>query len=185
MPPSDSQRHPVEELAEEFAGRLRRGERPALSEYVRRHPDLAHEIRELFPALAALEQLKPGPAEATGPVTVAGPDGVPLGRLGDYHLLREVGRGGMGVVYEAEQISLGRHVALKVLPAPGLQDQRQLERFRREAQAAAKLHHTNIVPVYGVGCHDGLPYYVMQFIPGQGLDAVLDELRRQRRPQTP
>src|SRR5262249_42959021 len=151
-------------------GRLRRGERPALSEYVRRHPDLADEIRELFPALAALEQLKPESAEATGPVTVAGPDGVPLSRLGDYRLLREVGRGGMGAVYEAEQVSLGRPVALKVLPTPALQEPRQLERFRREARAAAKLHHTNIVPVYGIGCHEGLHYYVMQFIPGQGLD---------------
>jgi predicted Ser/Thr protein kinase len=84
----------------------------------------------------------------------------------------------MGVVYEAEQVSLGRHVALKVLPHKALLDAKQKRRFEREAKAAAKLHHTNIVPVFGVGEHDGLPYYVMQFIQGLGLDDVLDELKR-------
>ena len=87
----------------------------------------------------------------------------------------------MGVVYEAEQESLGRHVALKVLPGHALLDPRQLARFQREARAAARLHHTNIVPVFGVGEQDGLHYYVMQFIQGQSLDAVLEELRRLRR----
>jgi serine/threonine protein kinase len=101
--------------------------------------------------------------------------------LGDYRILREIGRGGMGVVYEAEQESLCRHVALKVLPGHALLDPRQVARFHREARAAARLHHTNIVPVFGVGQQDGLHYYVMQFIPGQSLDAVLDELRRLRR----
>src|SRR5262249_48492646 len=102
----------------------------------------------------------------------------PLQQLGDYLILREVGRGGMGVVYEAQQLSLGRHVAIKVLPSHALPDSRQLGRFRREARSAAKLHHTNIVPVFGVGEQDGLHYYVMQFIPGLSLDEVLDELKR-------
>src|SRR5262249_37639919 len=93
------------------------------------------------------------------------------------------GRGGMGVVYEAQQLSLGRHVAIKVLPSHALLDPRQLGRFQREARSAAKLHHTNIVPVFGVGEQDGLHYYVMQFIPGLGLDTVLDELRRLRPPR--
>ena len=86
----------------------------------------------------------------------------------------------MGVVYEAEQVSLGRHVALKVLPPQSLKDVKQRRRFEREARAAAKLHHTNIVPVFGVGEEHETPYYVMQFIQGQGLDAVLDELKRLR-----
>jgi eukaryotic-like serine/threonine-protein kinase len=114
---------------------------------------------------------------------VAGPEVLPppsLKQLGDFRVLREVGRGGMGVVYEAEQISLGRHVALKVLPVHALLDPRHLQRFRREAKAAARLHHTNIVPVFGVGEQDGLNYYVMQFIQGLGLDVVLHELRRLR-----
>ena len=82
----------------------------------------------------------------------------------------------MGVVYEAEQISLGRRVALKVLPRELVMDTAAKRRFEREARAAARLHHTNIVPVFGVGEHEGVPYYVMQFIQGLGLDLVLDEL---------
>ena len=105
---------------------------------------------------------------------------MPIERLGDFRILRVLGRGGMGVVYEAIQESLGRHVALKVLPPHGRLDATQLGRFRREARAAAGLHHTNIVPVFAVGEEDGVPYYAMQFIRGQGLDAILDELRRLR-----
>ena len=84
----------------------------------------------------------------------------------------------MGIVYEAEQVSLGRHVALKVLPKNRLLDAKTQCRFEREAKSAAKLHHTNIVPVFGVGEQDGMPYYVMQFIQGLGLDEVLDELKK-------
>src|SRR5262249_52827432 len=101
-------------------------------------------------------------------------------QLGDYRILREVGRGGMGIVYEAVQESLGRHVALKVLPAHGLMSPTHLERFRREARAAARLHHTNIVPVHGFGEHEGVHYYAMQFIQGQGWDEVLKEVKRLR-----
>src|SRR5262245_39230858 len=86
----------------------------------------------------------------------------------------------MGIVYEAEQESLGRHVALKVLPRQALLKTTYLERFRREAKAAGRLHHTNIVPVFGVGEHDGTHYYAMQFIAGEGLDKVLGDLRRLR-----
>ena len=99
--------------------------------------------------------------------------------LGEYRLVREVGRGGMGVVYEAVQESLGRRVAVKVLPA-NLLDDKHRERFQREAKAAARLHHTNIVPVFGVGEHDGQPFYVMQFIDGRGLDAVLRDVKAAR-----
>src|SRR5262249_43328230 len=105
----------------------------------------------------------------------------PLKQLGDYRIIREVGRGGMAIVYEAEQESLGRHVALKVLLAHRRLNPEQTARFQREARAAARLHHTNIVPVYGVGEHEGVHYYVMQFIPGQALDEVLREVRRLRR----
>jgi WD40 repeat protein/serine/threonine protein kinase len=166
----------LNQLADEFAERYRRGERPSLQEYIARHPELADDIREYFPALAEVEQVREERQEvsepqATGPLP-------PLERLGDFRILREIGHGGMGVVYEAEQLSLGRHVALKVLPRPRLLDGRTRQRFEREAKAAAKLHHTNIVPVFGTGEHDGTPYYVMQFIPGTGLDVVIDELAR-------
>src|SRR5947207_14133144 len=108
----------------------------------------------------------------------AAPQAPALRKLGDFRIIREVGKAGMGIVYEAEQVSLGRHVALKVLPKNLLLDARAKRRFEREAKAAAKLHHTNIVPVFGVGEHDGMPYYVMQFIQGLGLDQVLEELKR-------
>jgi serine/threonine protein kinase len=101
--------------------------------------------------------------------------------LGDFRIVREVERGGMGVVYEAEQRSLHRRVALKVLPFAGALDPRQLRRFHNEAQAAAQLHHTSIVPVYSVGCERGVHFYAMQFIEGQSLAAVIKELRRQAR----
>src|SRR6516162_9753222 len=96
---SSADRDPVGRLAEEFAERLRRGEHPSVAEYVGRYPELAGEIRDMFPALAVMEQLKPGMAERTG--TFAGTlngAGTPLTRLGDFRILREVGRGGMGVV---------------------------------------------------------------------------------------
>jgi WD40 repeat protein/serine/threonine protein kinase/tetratricopeptide (TPR) repeat protein len=99
-------------------------------------------------------------------------------RLGDFRILREVGRGGMGIVYEAEQVSLGRRVALKVLPRHALLDPEAVERFRRESRAAAGLHHTNIVQVFGTGEQDGLHYFVMQFIPGVGLNVLLGELKQ-------
>src|SRR5262249_54281766 len=89
--------------------------------------------------------------------------------LGDYRLLREVGRGGMGIVYEAEQVSLGRRVAVKILAFASALDPRQAQRFQREAQAAAQLRHPNIVPVYAVGCEQGVHFYVMQFIEGRTL----------------
>ncbi len=173
-------RNPVEALADDFMQRQRRGERPTLEEYCRRYPDLAGDIRDVFPVLIRMEDLRSdGPDDPTGDIAVHAV--TRLTRIGDYHILREVGRGGMGVVYEAEQESLGRRVALKVLPDAAMADSKQVLRFQREARAAARLHHTNIVPVFGVGCDDGHHYYVMQFIPGMGLDAVLDELRRLRR----
>ncbi|MGO9471225.1 MAG: protein kinase domain-containing protein, partial [Isosphaeraceae bacterium] len=162
-------------LADEFAARYRAGQRPSLHEYIDRYPELADDIRELLPAMVEIEQVKEDHQEADE--HAAAPPSPALQQLGDYRILREVGKGGMGIVYEAEQVSLGRHVALKVLPKSMLLDDRAKRRFEREAKAAARLHHTNIVPVFGVGEQDGLPYYVMQFIQGLGLDAVLDELK--------
>jgi eukaryotic-like serine/threonine-protein kinase len=117
------------------------------------------------------------PSHENGDGRTANP---PLGQVGDYRILREIGRGGMGVVYEAEQISLGRRVALKVLPRQVSRDPMVLERFRREARAAARLHHTNIVPVFEVGQDGDVRFYAMQFIQGQGLDLVIAEMRRLR-----
>ena len=101
-----------------------------------------------------------------------------VGQLGDFRILREVGRGGMGVVYEAEQVSLGRHVALKVLPFAATMDPRQLQRFHNEARAAASLDHPHIVHVHAVGCERTVHFYAMQFIDGQTLAQVIADLRR-------
>jgi serine/threonine protein kinase/WD40 repeat protein len=181
MTASADSREPLECLAEEFAQRCRRGERPALTEYTARYPELADEIRELFPALVLMEQFGSVAAPPTGPDGASRPDAARVpGQLGDYRILREIGRGGMGLVYEAVQESLGRHVALKVLPPQNRTQPTHLERFRRAARAAARLHHTNIVPVFSVGEHAGLYYYALQFIHGQGLDAILEEVKRLR-----
>lgn len=173
----------LKELVEEFLVRLRRGERPPVADYVQRHPELAEQINEMFPTLGLVELFKPDSGEVTDDpssdpaVTLIAS---PLTQVGDFRILREVGRGGMGVVYEAEQETLGRHVALKVLPRHVARDETSLERFRREARSAAKLHHTNIVPVFEVGHEGDICYYAMQFIQGQGLDLVIEELRRLR-----
>ena len=100
--------------------------------------------------------------------------------LGDYRILAEIGRGGMGVVYEAEQISLGRRVALKVLSYASILDKTKLERFKNEARAAASLDHPNVVHVHAVGTHRGVHYCAMQFIDGQTVEALIGEERRRR-----
>lgn len=169
---------PLDLVAEEFVTRYRHGERPSISEYITRHPDLAREIRELIPALVMMEDARPTPESGTAGLTDV--KGNCLERLGEYRILREIGRGGMGIVYEAEQESLGRRVALKILPRHAMLDSRQLERFHRESRSAARLHHTNIVPVFGIGEQDGLHYHVMQLIEGCGLDQVLREVMHLR-----
>ena len=168
----------VAEVTDEFLERAERGERPDPEEYRRRYPQIAEVLRNVLPALEVMRASGP-----SGPLPQAAPEvGPPLGCLGDFRLLREVGRGGMGIVYEAEQISLHRRVALKVLPFAAALDPKRLERFRHEAQAAALLHHSHIVPVYAVGCERGVYYYAMQFIEGQSLAEVIAQLRRRRTP---
>src|SRR5262249_59560162 len=130
-------------------------------------------LRRLLPALQALAELSGSGGGRSAPEAEPG-----HGVLGDYRIVREVGRGGMGVVYEAEQLSLRRRVALKVLPFAAALDSRQRQRFQHEAQAAAQLHHTNIVPVHAVGCERGVHYYAMQFIEGQSLAAAVVQLRQ-------
>jgi WD40 repeat protein/serine/threonine protein kinase len=179
------ERQLVERLAEEFVERYRAGERPSLDEYAAAHPQHADEIRDLFPALVLIEELAPNEDSSVGAPGAPAAAAAPLERVGDYRILREIGRGGMGVVYEAEQESLGRRVALKVLHVQAGQDARILWRFRRECRAAAQLHHTNIVPVFEVGQQGDLCYYAMQFIRGQTLDQVFRELQHLRASSVP
>ena len=171
-----------DDIVESFLADFRRGEAPSVDEYARRYPEMANKIRLNMPALLLLEQVKD---DVHQQLLAAGDGKSDLEpkqpkRLGDYRLLREIGRGGMGVVYLAEQESLGRHVAVKVLAGHALSNPKYLMRFRREAQAAARLHHTNIVPVLDVGRCEDVHYFAMQYIQGHGLDQVILELRRMR-----
>jgi serine/threonine protein kinase len=136
------------------------------------YPAIAGELRSCLEILrlAGRVEGEPGAAAAVEGTE----DHAPAPMLGDFRILRQVGRGGMGVVYEAEQVSLHRRVALKVLPFASALDPQQLRRFQTEAQ----LHHTNIVPVFSVGCERGVYYYAMQYIEGQTLAALIRDLRR-------
>ena len=170
----------LDDLVAELTDLFRAGDFAAIDALLDGHPGHADRLRRLLPALAIMEGLhaSSGPSGA-GPIDAADPTGG-LGVLGDFRILREVGRGGMGVVYEAEQISLGRRVALKVLPFAAAMDPRHLARFRVEAQAASLLHHAHIVPIHAVGCDRGVHYYAMQFIDGRTLADLIAELRRGR-----
>ena len=164
----------VARVVEEYFECLRNGEAPELDEFVERYPAISDILRTVIPGLQATEQ----PTKSTVALLTRK-------SLGDFRIVREIGRGGMGVVYEAEQVSLGRRVALKVLLDQVAASSRQRNRFQREARSAARLHHTNIVPVFGVGEDGDTDYYVMQLIQGKGLDQVLIELRRLRNREVP
>jgi serine/threonine protein kinase/WD40 repeat protein len=173
-------------VVESFLERLRRGERPSLTELIDRDPNLFNQLRELIPALVEMEHRGGSADSFNRPRTEgAGRSGAGGGgplpeRLGDYRILRRIEGGGMGVVYEAEHETLKNRVALKVMHPRFRDDESYRRRFFVEAQAAAGLHHTNIVSVFDFGEQDGVCYYAMQFIQGQPLDRLLDDLRRLR-----
>ena len=168
------------EVLDTYLAAAQEGVAPTREELLAKHPELAEDLEACLASLEFIRQ-----ASLTNPPLVAGAkaveanDGEPgIGDLGDFRLMAEVGRGGMGVVYEAVQRSLNRRVALKVLPFAAAMDPTQLRRFQTEALAAAQLHHTHIVPVYSVGCERGVHYYAMQFIEGQTLAQAIAERRR-------
>lgn len=166
------------ELVEEITQAVEAGQQVDLEAYLIAFPGYAEELRHLFPAVQALGRLG-GSAQDLAITPVANVTlGEVTGILADFRILREVGRGGMGVVYEALQTSLDRRVALKVLPFAATMDPRQLQRFHNEARAAASLQHEHIVPVYAVGQERGVHYYAMQLIEGQTLAALIAELRQ-------
>ena len=169
------------DIIELITGKLNSGESIDVRQLIEDHPEHSNQLRELIPALEAMSLLAHHPANhETGKETsgdFADPS-VAIGQLGEFHIIREIGRGGMGIVYEAEQQSLSRRVALKVFPFASLLDNRQLKRFRNEAQVAASLKHPNIVGVYSVGCELGVHYYAMELVEGQSLAQVLNSMRR-------
>ena len=177
---STTDRDRVEKLADEFMASYRMGRFHRVDEYIQPYPELAEELRSLLGALVLLEQNGlPPEGLAASAIGNGRATGFPR-MIGDFLIEREIGRGGMGIVYEAVQQSRGRQVALKVLSLPGLLHASHLERFRRKARAAARLQHGHIVPVYDFGAHAGTYYYAMQFVPGQSLDLVIRALRQSR-----
>jgi serine/threonine protein kinase/Flp pilus assembly protein TadD len=169
----------IADLIEEFTARLQAGESIDAEAFAAEHPSYAEKLRGLLPGVQVLAELEHSGSDAdSDPVCAKSQEGPLSGVLGDFRIIREVGKGGMGVVYEAEQVSLRRRVALKVLPFAATMDPRHLQRFHNEAQAAACLHHTNIVPVHFVGCERGVHFYAMQFIDGQPLSEIIRQMRR-------
>jgi serine/threonine protein kinase len=163
------------------------GSPPEPSRFVAAHPEFAAEVADFLATYRQLNRLAEPLRDTEDRLPRSGApaerrkdDAAELGQLGDFNLIREIGRGGMGVVYEAQQISLRRRVALKTLPFMGGADSRQLQRFRNEAEAAAHLHHSHIVPVFAVGSERGVHYYAMQYIEGQSLAALIATLAEEQ-----
>lgn len=173
MPAADQER--LARILDDYLLAIERGKPITPEELLEKYPEDASQLRgylsglQLFHAAAGIDH-----ASARNPL---GDVPLPTQTLGDYRLVREIGRGGMGVVYEAWQLSLRRRVALKILPFTVASDAKQLSRFKNEAQAAAQVQHPNIVPVYAVGEENGVHYYVMQLIEGQSLTSLLEGLR--------
>ena len=166
----------VLDILDEYLAERRAGRTPDRDAILAAHPDLAESLAASFRALDFVHEM--GLSVEDSPVALGGEGPGALNRqLGDYRIVREIARGGMAVVYEAEQISLGRRVALKVLPFAAVLDSKQLQRFRNEAQAATQIQDPHIVPVYAVGCDRGVHYYAMQFIEGLSLAEAVEQLK--------
>jgi eukaryotic-like serine/threonine-protein kinase len=164
------------QAVQEYVRELEAGHRPRRQEWLARYPELQPALGDYLDGVNLMHEAAVAmkPAESHPSSLGAGlQPGMPIG---DFEIVREIGRGGMGVVYEAIQLSLGRRVALKTLPFAAGLDPKYLQRFRQEAQAAAQLHHANIVPVYAVGCERGVNFFAMQLIDGQSLDCIIRQL---------
>lgn len=166
-----------EELADRFVEEFRKGLVPSVDQYAKENPAWADEIRDLFPTLILLE--REGHKESLSNFSSRGSSGSSSScpdKIKEYRIIREIGRGGMGIVYEAHDENLDRLVALKILRIFPGEEQQSIERFHREAKMAARLHHTNIVPVFGSGEFDGKFYYIMQYIRGISIEQLLSKV---------
>jgi serine/threonine protein kinase len=164
----------LEEAMLSYLHTLEAGQRPDQHALLERYPDLADELAAFFadqegidPLLAPFRSLS---ATATLP-------GVTPWSFRNYLVLQEIGRGGMGRVYQARQVQPPRIVALKIIRDPYLADAGELERFRRDPQYQASLDHPHIVPIYEVGEHEGVPYFSMKLMEGGSLAQHMDDLR--------
>jgi serine/threonine protein kinase len=172
----------VVEAVEKYLEVLETGQVPDRDKFLAQYPEIASVLAECLDGLRFMYRTAPAVQKTVEPARDELTGTKPLG---DYRIVREIGRGGMGVVYEAEQLSLGRRAAVKVLPFAAALDGKHQQRFKNEARAAAQLQHPNIVPVYAVGCDRGVHYYAMQFIDGQSLAAVIRALRPEGAPAEP
>ena len=175
------------ELFDQISDRLHAGDRIDLAALQAEYPEAAKQLEQLLPAVELLAEL--GFATRTRQSACLLPRSMDLphqvstdaeqaGVLGDFRILRELGRGGMGIVYEATQLSLDRRVALKVLPFAAVVDPRGLQRFKNEAQAAARLRHPNIVGIHFVGCERSVHFYAMDLVDGESLAQIIGRLRQ-------
>ena len=173
------------EAIETYLALIEQGAAPEPEAFASLYPDIGDDIRS---ALEGLELVNGLVGQGSGHGAGSGPSGGPGRslesgrRIAGYRVVRELGRGGMGTVYEAVHVGLDRPVALKVLGIHAAPDSSARRRFLNEARTAAGLHHTHIVPVFDVGQAGGLCYYAMQRIEGSGLDRVVRHLRRTRSP---
>ena len=179
LDPEASRQSELARVLDDYLAAIESGEAIDPEALIAAHPEIADRLRACLSVLRVASRVEVGAdlGAAIDPSVDA--------RLGDFRILRMIGRGGMGIVFEAEQLSLHRRVALKVLPFAAALDPQQLRRFQIEAQAAAQLHHTNIVPIFSVGCERGVHYYAMQFIEGQSLASLIDDLRRLSQSESP
>jgi WD40 repeat protein len=157
----------ISRVADEYQERLERGEHPSVEVYTQRYPQIASTLQQILSAVAALfcAGARRQASTSPGASLPASPPG--------YALLKEIGRGGMGVVYKARQLALGRVVALKMIRAGVHADEQQRARFRGEAEAVARLRHPNVVQIHEVGDHDGLPYLALEYVEGGTLTDAL------------
>ncbi|WP_182865221.1 serine/threonine-protein kinase [Rhodopirellula sp. JC639] len=171
---NEDQQTRLTELLDQYLIALEHGQRLNVDQVSRENPDLAEVFATYLEKLDALYGVVPG---FHAPNETPSPEHTDKMTLGDFAILREIGRGGMGIVYEASQQSLDRRVAIKLLPLASLLDSRQIARFKNEAHAAGLLQHPHIVPIYSVGSERGVHYYAMQFIDGESIDDLVSRGR--------
>ncbi len=168
-------RDPMEAAASQYLDRLRAGDTIDLEDFLKDYPKQESELREFLPLVAAMEDWKS--EKELEVVKTPMPEEFHIERLGDCRIIREFARGGMGVIFEAEQEPIGRRVAVKLLPWKFGDHSKWSKQFRREARTAARLQHPNIVPVFSFGEEDGRFFYVMPLIEGVGFDHLITRLK--------
>jgi predicted Ser/Thr protein kinase len=169
--PPDGSAAELVRLLDQYLADLESGEAPDRQQLLAAHPELAAQLEACLAGIEFVHQAKAHQTASEAPA-----------QLGEFQIVRELGRGGMGVVYEAEQTSLRRRVALKVLRFGVVADSEAMQRFQREAETVAQLHHTNIVPIFAVGSERGVQYYAMQYIAGRSLADVQTDARKSAQP---